>query len=261
MALNYEMISYRTFTALIKFFVPTFFITPLLFATEIGTFERDIETGKAKYAGMETCALCHEKTVKDFSTSTHFKISIADPKVEGEGCESCHGPGSLHVDGEGDKSKIMNPVKDPKACYRCHIEQKMEFSLEYHHPVPEGRISCSDCHELHKGEAKPWSATSAEGRNELCFECHPDKKGPYVYPHSAIDEGCTVCHSVHGSINDKMLVMRDSTLCLQCHAQPDYPTIGRNNHSGATRVQAGACFSGGCHVDVHGSNFLPHLRR
>ncbi|MDP3786055.1 MAG: cytochrome c3 family protein [Candidatus Omnitrophota bacterium] len=245
--------------AIILLLAVSFFAAPLSFAKEAGTFEKDIETGKAKYVGMETCALCHEKTARDFPTSTHFKMSVADPKVEGEGCESCHGPGSLHVDGEGDKSKIMNPRKDPKTCYRCHIEKRMEFSLQYHHPVPEGRISCADCHNTHKGDAKPWPSASLESRNELCFKCHADKKGPVVFPHEALEEGCTACHNVHGSINDKLLIMRDATLCLQCHAQPDYPVVGRRNH--AANMNQGTCFSGSCHTAVHGSNFDEHLRR
>lgn len=237
------------------------FLAVSFFAAQM-CFAKDAETKKAQYVGMETCAACHEKVAKNFPTSTHAKMSISDEQVEDQGCESCHGPGSLHAEAGGGKGVGgIGSLKDkPEACYKCHIEKKMEFSLQYHHPVPEGRIGCSDCHDPHKGEAKPWPAASMEKRNQLCFKCHADKKGPYVWPHEALDEGCTICHNVHGSINDKMLVMRDQTLCLQCHAQPNYPTIGARNHSG-TFVPTGTCFSGSCHTGVHGSNFDEHLRR
>lgn len=253
--------TYRTKTTavVILALAVSFFVTPSLLAKDAQTFESDIETGKATYVGMESCAACHEKMVREFSHSTHAKMAIDDPKVEGQGCESCHGPGSLHIEDYGNKSKILNSRKNPEACFKCHIEKKMEFSLQYHHPVPEGRISCADCHNPHKGEAKPWPAASLEERNELCFKCHANKRGPYVFPHEALDEGCTICHNVHGSINDKLLVMRDASLCLQCHAQLDYPVIGRRSH--ATFIPQGTCFSGGCHTGIHGSNFDDHLRR
>lgn len=236
----------------------SFLAGQLLFA-EKAEFKTDIETGKAEYVGMESCAACHDKIAKDFASSTHAKMAIPDTQIEGQGCESCHGPGSLHIEGYGNKEKIFNPVKDPEACFKCHIEKRMEFSLQYHHPVVDGRISCADCHNPHKGEAKPWPAASLEKRNELCFKCHADKRGPYVFPHEALEEGCTICHNVHGSINDKMLAMRDSTLCLQCHTQTDYPVMGRRSHS--SFIPQGTCFSGGCHTAVHGSNFDDHLRR
>ena len=47
----------------------------------------------AKYVGMDTCAACHEKEVKNFKLTQHARIQIPGegPRVEGEGCESCHG--------------------------------------------------------------------------------------------------------------------------------------------------------------------------
>jgi predicted CXXCH cytochrome family protein len=75
-------------------------------------------------------------------------------------------------------------------------------------------------------------------------------------------EGCTVCHSPHGSINAKLLVQRDSNLCLRCHAQVPGPSgqvyIGNINHTALLRM--GACWSSGCHTAVHGSNVDVRLR-
>lgn len=214
----------------------------------------------AKYVGTETCAACHEKEYKEFKLSTHSRINVKDAgEGVAEGCEMCHGPGSIHADNGGGQGNIINPRKNPEACFTCHSDKKMEFRLPYHHPVLEGKMSCSDCHNPHGQDVRPWTATSENDINETCFKCHTDKRGPFVWEHDAIKEGCTVCHKVHGSINDKLLIARDSTLCLRCHAQVNFPVIGDQDHWG-TRLPQGTCFSEGCHEAVHGSNFTEPLR-
>lgn len=218
----------------------------------------------AEYVGMDTCAACHEKEVKEFELSTHSRISIPGKDMAVQGCELCHGPGSLHVDMDdklkesSQDKKIINPSKDPSVCFACHTDKKVEFNLPHHHPVLEGKMSCSDCHSPHGPEVRPWSSTTMEDVNEACFKCHKEQRGPFVWEHEALREGCTTCHQVHGSITDKMLIARDSNLCLRCHTQDNFPFIGSSNH--ATRMAQGTCFSAKCHTAVHGSNFDDHLR-
>ena len=215
----------------------------------------------AKYVGMETCTACHEKQAREFKNSTHARINLPDEYAKGQGCEMCHGPGSLHVDADDSQKKkfIINPKKNPAACFACHLDKKAETQLPYHHPIKEGKMSCSDCHNPHGEEVKPWSSTSLKDINEACFKCHKEQRGPFVWEHEALREGCTTCHKVHGSIHDKMLLVRDSNLCLRCHAQSNYPTVG-NRSAHSTSLPQGTCFSAGCHTAVHGSNFDDHLR-
>jgi predicted CXXCH cytochrome family protein len=217
----------------------------------------------ATYVGMETCATCHEEQVRSFKLSPHARLVQKGTENEAQGCETCHGPGSKHAENGGGKGNaIINPKKDPTICFTCHMEKKMEFRLPSHHPVLEGKMSCVDCHDLHGSDAKPWTATSMEGVNEVCFKCHRDKQGPYVFEHPAMREGCTACHKVHGSINDKMLQVRDMNLCLKCHSEPANSgnafTVSADSHS--SRPARGTCWSTGCHSDVHGSNFQRHLK-
>jgi len=47
--------------------------------------------------------------------------------------------------------------------------------------------------------------------NERCFNCHSAQIGPYVFQHEALREGCTSCHAVHGSVNQKLLKERNAT--------------------------------------------------
>ncbi|OGX06421.1 MAG: hypothetical protein A2Z88_07105 [Omnitrophica WOR_2 bacterium GWA2_47_8] len=169
----------------------------------------------------------------------------------------CHGPGSAHVDNGGGKGNddIINPRKNPEICFSCHLDKKTQFRLPYRHPVLEGKMSCSDCHDLHGSEAKPWTTTKMEGVNEACFKCHQDQEGPFVYEHAAMREGCATCHKVHGSINNKMLVAKDANLCLRCHGQSDYPNMGLPAGTHTNRLGRATCWSGGCHEHPHGSNF------
>ena len=218
------------------------------------------ESPKAEYVGMETCAACHAKQYREFQHSTHARIAIPDEHIKAQGCETCHGPGSLHVAAGGGRGVggIINPRKDPSTCFACHLDKKAEFRLPYHHPVMEGKMSCADCHSPHAPDVRPWSSTTQKDINEACFRCHKEQRGPFVWEHEALREGCITCHKVHGSIHEKMLLVRDNNLCLRCHTQVNFPTIGKSSHAG--RLPQGTCFSAGCHTAVHGSNFDDHLR-
>ncbi|NPA94437.1 MAG: hypothetical protein GXO58_03305, partial [Thermodesulfobacteria bacterium] len=80
----------------------------------------------ATYLGSEACLECHEDMASD-RANIHMKIaSFEVAGGYGTGCESCHGPGSLHVDGDGDTSKIIRfdsgitPQEVAGVCTTCH---------------------------------------------------------------------------------------------------------------------------------------------
>ena len=84
------------------------------------------------------------------------------------GCESCHGPGSLHVKSGGAAHTIVNPRRSPEACFQCHLNVRAQFQLPHRHPVLEGKMSCADCHNPHVGHGRQrrWNqcAAIAQGR-------------------------------------------------------------------------------------------------
>lgn len=222
------------------------------------SFEGMLGPKGAQYIGSESCGACHEKQAKEFQQSAHARISIPYDKVKIQSCEMCHGPAGIHVDASGGKNNIVNPAKNPEACFSCHMDKRAEFRLPHHHPILEGKMSCSDCHSPHGEDVRPWSATTLQDVNEACYKCHKEQRGSFVWEHEAVREGCTTCHKVHGSIHEKMLIVRDNNLCLRCHMQVNFPIIGKQNHGG--RLPQGSCFSAGCHTAPHGSNFDDHLR-
>ena len=250
-------ISYFTLAALIGGML---MIHSSVAGTDMSTFTKINGLMKdAQYVGSETCALCHTDEHAEFKLSTHSRISPKEvPEGVAEGCEMCHGPGSVHVDNSGGRGTMINPSKNPEICFTCHLDKKTEFRMPYRHPVLEGKMSCADCHSPHGVDVRPWTATSEKDINETCFKCHSEHRGPFVWEHEGIREGCTICHKVHGGVHEKMLVARDNNLCLRCHAQEMFPTIGNSGHGG--RLPNATCFSAGCHTAVHGSNFDEHLR-
>ena len=226
------------------------------------------EVPGATFVGDKSCAECHTNICRVFPTSAHARIRLDDPRAAGlSGCESCHGPGSLHISAGGGRARfIVNPGKAPGACFECHRPIEAEFHLPQHHPLPENKIQCSQCHDPHGGDIfKPAGGLAMARLNETCAPCHRAQTRPFVFEHAALREGCTVCHSPHGSINAKLLVQRDANLCLRCHAQNQggfvqagHYYIGNIDHTDFLRM--GTCWSSGCHTAVHGSNVDVRLR-
>jgi predicted CXXCH cytochrome family protein len=91
-----------------------------------------------------------------------------------------------------------------------------------------GRHECSFCHLPHTGGKGMLLKTPV---NDLCLECHPDRKGmkehkvditPSMYrgklPLSADGKiTCVTCHDPHQWSSQNLLRMETSELCLECH--------------------------------------------
>jgi DmsE family decaheme c-type cytochrome len=187
------------------------------------------------------CLECHEfgEEHANFLRSEHLKNNV--------GCIDCHSAHHPKVE------RALLTMAQPMLCYGCHAEVKPQFSKPFHHRVNEGLVSCSNCHNPHGGFlTRQLRATAAQ--DQVCFTCHTDKAGPFVFEHAPVKtEGCVSCHTPHGSSNPRLLKRANvNLLCLECHtltvdsAAPGIPSF----HNQAQKYQA--CTM--CHVAIHGSN-------
>jgi predicted CXXCH cytochrome family protein len=215
----------------------------------------------ATFVGSKACEDCHDTITSMFKTAAHANLDAKGTNVV-SGCESCHGAGSLHVEAGGGRDNIINPNRSPQVCFECHLDVRGQFNLPFHHPVPEGKLTCSDCHDPHKGPGVRGMGTTFAKVDDTCARCHTAQRGPFVFEHEAVREGCTTCHAVHGSVNNKLLTERNQALCLKCHFQQQ-PAPGRLLIGGIEHrsfVARGTCWSAGCHEAVHGSRVSSSLR-
>lgn len=147
----------------------------------------------AKYAGSDTCKTCHEDLYKNqFEHTPHFKTTLQD----GTGCESCHDPGSAHVEGGGDVSTIIRFKTLPRQqatarCLTCHGEkhEQRHFSAS---PHASSDVGCLDCHSPHN--AKEPEHLLSRAQPNLCYGCHTSAKADFAKPyHHRVEEGLIQC--------------------------------------------------------------------
>jgi DmsE family decaheme c-type cytochrome len=203
------------------------------------------------------CLKCHEKNNQaNFVSSMHARRNVA--------CTSCHGIHSY----KSEKAQLKT-VQDTETCYTCHPAMRAKMNRTSHHPVREGKLTCASCHNPHDGSRE--HLLKADTVNELCYKCHTEKRGPYLYEHAPVREDCVSCHDPHGSNHDRLLVAKAPFLCQRCHYSGHGLTGDRNNTqqgvavaatppAGVTTAQTTrssrqmerACIN--CHYNIHGSN-------
>jgi len=262
----------------------------------------------AEYIGSDSCLGCHAGLDKGLTSTAHGKAAHPRSPAAAQGCESCHGPGSRHLEDPSSDTGIrkfasMPPrdasaaclschtqsshalwqgsahdarnlscstchsVHDPvsprgqlktatemETCATCHRTQVLKVNRVAHMPLPEGKMSCSSCHNPH-GATNVRLLRVGNWINESCISCHAEKRGPFLFEHAAGRESCVSCHDPHGSPNDRMLVARAPMLCQRCHIGTRHPSTIYDNaavQAGSNRIIGRACMN--CHQQIHGSN-------
>lgn len=226
----------------------------------------------------DLCLKCHDGApTMAWHSSTHNRHGVA--------CTDCHNPhprAQLPQVVNVSHTTVRRPgrlpmsVGEPQACYKCHQKIYGLTALPSHHPIAEGKMVCSDCHDAH-GQAR--RQLKEDSVNEVCCECHAEKEGPFAYPHKPVTENCGYCHNPHGSVANNLLHQPTTFLCLRCHSGhsthgrseqcfrchfvgPDVTNVGGgplDDMHATTATTRRALFTDctQCHAQVHGSD-LPN---
>jgi len=221
----------------------------------------------------QACLACHrEGHAMQWAGSQH--------QMAGVSCLDCHkihqsrtiagqltevkGMAVTHATAPAAQGSLAKPQVE--LCLDCHPQIRTKLMQQSRHPIREGRMTCSSCHESHGAGIK--SVKSTERVNDLCLSCHAKHQGPFVFEHAPVQESCLTCHDPHGAMVNNMLKQNEPFLCLQCHEMHFHaarvglttpyqsPSAGLiANKGGATGfMQAYNTRCTNCHVKVHGSD-------
>jgi DmsE family decaheme c-type cytochrome len=164
--------------------------------------------------GAKRCLYCHSMNRMQVIKKTPHGDE-KDPKspFAQHGCESCHGPGSLHAtrSRRGKGRPPMNtfgpdaktPIhKQNAVCLSCHAEiDNMKWKGSVH---AKEDVACANCHKIHVPKDV---MADPEKQKAACYSCHKEIKTKHP---TFEDVGikyktlqCWDCHDVHQLIPEK----------------------------------------------------------
>jgi DmsE family decaheme c-type cytochrome len=189
-------------------------------------------------AKSDACVSCHQSGKRiHWAGSTHQSRDVA--------CTSCH---EVHTHSD----KVLTKTTQSEVCFTCHKDQRAQINKPSRHPIKEGKVSCSDCHNPH-GSTGP-NLMVRDNVVDTCYTCHMEKRGPFVRSHQPVQEDCSICHNPHGTTTPNLLKTRPPFLCQQCHEPTGHRggVASLNGTSTGANTAARGCLN--CHTQIHGTN-------
>lgn len=189
----------------------------------------------------QACLSCHQGGKRiHWSGSMHASRDTT--------CTSCHQVHTGH-------DKVRDKVAQSQVCFTCHKDKRAEINRPSRHPIPEGKVACSDCHNPHGSAGR--ANMVRDNVNDTCYACHMEKRGPFVRNHQPVQEDCSICHNPHGTTTPNLLKARPPFLCQSCHEPTGHRPIagvfpGTPTGTTAANLVARGCLN--CHTNIHGTN-------
>lgn len=199
------------------------------------------------------CEGCH---------TTGFDTQTKEPAERNITCESCHGPGSLHVESEG-KGQILNPANlshelGNMICFQCHMSGRPPKGKFKDYAWPVGYKPGDDL-------KKYWIYAKPTGENayEMWADGYAHKnrvQGNTFIQSKMYRKGlrCFTCHDPHGSRYTSFTIKsgNNNSLCLTCHGENSPYAVFDNELSEHTHHEANnpgsTCIE--CHMPKTGKN-------
>lgn len=187
------------------------------------------------------CLSCHDRTARMWwQGSPHEGRDVA--------CTSCH-----TVMHQASERGLLKKATVLETCGQCHQQRTAQLARFSHMPMREGKLDCVSCHNPHGSPTE--KLLKGNSVNDVCYSCHAEKRGPFLFEHAPVEESCGNCHDAHGSNNEKMLKVAKPRLCQQCHDPSGHPARPLNTAvapASATFLMNRQCVN--CHFAIHGSN-------
>lgn len=198
------------------------------------TFRNAAEPAEAQNA---VCLNCHSKGEQRYwYTSAHNSRDVA--------CVSCH----TIMKKVSDRFQLAK-INQNETCAQCHLVRRAQSFRNSHMDARgQGDTQCSNCHNPHGSSGE--KLLRANSVNDLCYKCHPEKRGPFLWEHAPVRDSCTNCHEPHGTLNDNLLKIRRPRLCNSCHVEGRHP--GTPQLAQSRYTFNASCLN--CHSQIHGSN-------
>jgi DmsE family decaheme c-type cytochrome len=187
----------------------------------------------------QVCLTCHTKGARVYwQGSPHETRDVA--------CTSCH---TIMAD-HSPRAQLAKP-SEIETCGTCHLQRRAQQMRSSHMPLREGKMTCTSCHNPHGSISQ--ALLKENSTNDTCFNCHAEKRGPFLHEHAPVVENCANCHDPHGSNHERMLKVSKPRLCQQCHIETRHPTNPYGRDTASLKFVLGRQCNN-CHVMIHGTN-------
>jgi DmsE family decaheme c-type cytochrome len=253
-------------------------------AAVVDAFVLETHGKSAKFLGdsrAASCQVCHTNSVEHAKNSSRTK-SGADPgnpaklsaSAINQSCLQCHSQDRHTFAWQGGKhdrkdvsclschsqhhakseENLLTGFTTEETCLRCHTSVRKAVYQRSSHLIRTERgnmkVGCTSCHNPHGGESEKMLVEPTA--NNVCYTCHSEKRGPFLWDHPPVRENCMNCHSPHGSSNMKLLTQRANLQCQQCHIH----MLPRHSTTAGKPLDIWTLNRGcvNCHSQVHGSN-------
>ncbi len=203
--------------------------------------------GKGHTADERTtvCLACHSgnRNLAFWTSGKHQLNEVT--------CANCH---SIHGEKLFPSYSGLNPVQksvsinkftttflpnQAEICWQCHQPIRAANFKPSHHPIIEGKVKCSDCHNPH---GSVHARLLNESAPNLCQDCHDWSRHPGTV------------YGASGAFNCQAGDTARTNVGTPPVSFPNCPPsqIGQPNPGVNNRLVSRACLN--CHSNIHGSN-------